>query len=271
MTDIPAALVTGASRGIGAATALELARHGHHVALVGRDVEQLANTARQVEAGGGEALTLAGDLADLTFVESCISLVVERWGRIDVLVNNAAWREVATMRTIGVESWERTVRVCLTTPAFLARWAAEDMQRRKTGVIINVSSMMSRQAAGISPAYVACKGALDSLTCELASLYGPVGIRVLAINPGAIDTDMSRDYPSSDTAAHPVDPVRQFSEDMIMLRRWGTPEEIARVITWMASDAASYMTGTTVLVDGGWRHQHFPHSLKHQQFPHEFL
>ena len=271
MTDIPVALVTGASRGIGAAAALEFARQGHRVALVGRDVEQLADTARQVEACGSEALILAGDLADLTFAESCVSQVVARWGRIDVLVNNAAWREVVTMRTISVESWERTIRVCLTTPAFLARWAAEDMQRRNAGVIINVSSMMSRQAAGICPAYIACKGAMDSLTCELASLYGPVGVRVLAINPGAIDTDMSRDFPTSDPAAHPVDPVRQFSEDMIMLRRWGTPEEIGRVIAWMASDSASYLTGTTVLVDGGWQHQHFPHSLKHQQFPKEFL
>ena len=99
------------------------------------------------------------------------------------------------MREITLESWEKkTLRVCLTAPAFMARWAAEHMEPRRSGVIINISSIMSWQAAGIAPAYIACKGAIDSLTYELASLYGPSGIRVVAINPGAIDTEMSRDY-----------------------------------------------------------------------------
>lgn len=268
MTGSPVALITGASRGIGAATAEALARGGYRVALVGQDENALAASTRKVEARGVEALQLKGDLADLQFAESVVTSTVARWGQIDVLVNNAAWRELATMRTISLENWERTVRVCLTTPAFLARWAAAYMEPRRSGVIVNISSIMSQQAAGFSPAYIACKGALDALTYELAALYGPAGIRVVGVNPGAIDTAMSQGV--SDATAQADDATRQFSEDMIMLRRWGKPEEIADAIAWVASDQATYLTGTTLVIDGGWQRQHFPYSLKQQQFPQQF-
>jgi 3-oxoacyl-[acyl-carrier protein] reductase len=268
MDTTPVVIITGASRGIGAATALVFAQRGYHTTLVATDSESLNAVARDVAACGVEALPLAGDLADMRFAESVVQQTVSKWGRVDVLVNNAAWREIATMRSLSLESWEKTIRVCLTAPAFLARWAAADMEKRGRGVIVNMSSLMSRHAAGISPAYVASKGALDSLTYELASLYGPAGIRVVAISPGAIDTAMSRDLSASDSETTSV--IRQFSEDMIMLRRWGTPEEIARMIAWIASDEASYLTGTVLTVDGGWLHQHFPHSLKNKQFPDQF-
>lgn len=268
MLDQPVAIVTGAARGIGAATAIEFARRGYRVTMADLNEPSLTTLAAQVRQLGVEPLVIAGDLADLGFAESVIVGTIQKWGRIDALVNNAAWRELVTMRNISIDSWEKTLRICLTTPAFLARWAAEHMQQRKAGVIVNISSLMSQQAAGISPAYVACKGALDSLTYELASLYGPLGIRVVAINPGAIDTELSRDYPQG--GGNSSDPMRQFSEDMIMLRRWGAPEDIARAVAWVASDEAAYITGTTLHVDGGWLHQHLPHSLKRQQFPNEF-
>ena len=112
------ALVTGASRGIGAATAEEFARRGHNVAIAARSEEALEAVARRVRELGGDALVCAGDLADLAFAESTVRQTADRWGRLDVLVNNAAWRELVTMRQITLESWERTLRVCLTTPAF---------------------------------------------------------------------------------------------------------------------------------------------------------
>jgi len=261
----PVAFVTGASRGIGAATALELARQGYDLALLGRTAEALDGVAGQVALAGGKALALPGDLADLEFAESAVRQCHEKFGRIDVLVNNAAWREIASMRDISLDSWEKTLRVCLTAPAFLSRWAAEHMQRRGQGTIVNVSSIMSEQAAGISPAYVACKGALDALTYELAALYGPVGIRVVGVRPGAIDTDMSREL-----VEDADDEVRSFSENMISLGRWGTPEEVARVIAFVASPAASYIHGTNLDIDGGWRHQHLPLSLKRGQYPRDF-
>ena len=257
------AIITGASRGIGAATAIAFAQRGYHLALVARDADGLAKVCAQASAMGVQATALPGDLQDLTFVESIVQKTRERWGQIDVLVNNAAWREIITMRDIGLESWEQTLRICLTAPAFLARWTAQHMEKQRSGVIINVSSIMAERAAGISPAYVACKGALNSLTFELASLYGPSGIRVVGISPGAIDTEMSRDLDKTLPPAN--DPT--LSEDMIMLRRWGTPAEIAQAIVWAASEDASYLTGTTITLDGGLLHHHFPHSLRKQSAP----
>jgi len=259
------AIVTGASRGIGKATALELARRGYDVTLVATDKSALSLVGAEIEQLGLEAIVADGDLSDLQFAESVVQQTIAKFGRVDVLVNNAAWREVTTMRHISLESWERTLRICLTTPAFMSRWAAESMLERRRGVIVNVSSIMSQQAAGFSPAYVASKGALESLTFELAALYGPSGIRVVAVCPGAIDTDSSRDYTDA-SGDSLTEKLRAYTEDVIALRRWGTSEEIAKLIAFVASDEASYLTGTTITADGGWRHQHLPLSLRQAQF-----
>ena len=253
------ALVTGASAGIGAAVAEEFVARGHAVGIVGRDVARLDEVRRRLEAVGGRVLAVSGDLADLGFAESAVRKVAAAFGRLDVLVNNAAAREVVTMREITPAEWDRTIRVCLTTPAFLARWAAEEMEKHGGGVIVNVGSMMARQAHGVSPAYVSCKGAMESLTYDLAALYGPAGIRVVTVAPGAIDTAMSRDLLAVDGPERPSeDPIREFSESMAMLGRWGRPEEVAKAIAWVASDEASYLTGTTLVLDGGWSRMHMP-------------
>jgi 3-oxoacyl-[acyl-carrier protein] reductase len=262
------AVITGASRGIGAATACLFAQSGYRVAIVAKKADALQQVADRITAAGGTALSLTGDLADLDFAKSVIDETTAAFGRIDVLVNNAAARELVSMRRITPESWNRTLQICLTTPAFLSRWAAEDMQRRQSpGVIVNVSSIMARHAAGISPAYIASKGGLDSLTYELAALYGESGIRVVSLQPGAVDTELSRDVAAGATG---TDEIRQFSHDMIPLGRWATCEEVARVILFLASDAASYITGTTITADGGWFHHHLPNSLKRKHYPREF-
>lgn len=267
MSDGPVVLVTGASRGIGEAIARLFARSRYRVSLVAESNEALSRVVESIHADGGTAVAVPGDLANLDFVKDAIDKTIDAYGRIDVLVNNAATRELVSMRRISIASWENTLRVCLTAPAFMARWAAENMELRRRGVIINVSSMMSRQVAGISPAYVASKGGLDTLTLELASLYGPNGIRVVGLQPGAIDTELSRDI--SRPTEQP-DAVREFSEDMIMLGRWGLPDEIARIVYFLASDDAAYISGTTLVADGGWLHQHFPLSLKRRNFPDDY-
>jgi 3-oxoacyl-[acyl-carrier protein] reductase len=267
MSTQPVAVITGASRGIGAATACLFAQSGYRVAIVATKIDALRQVADRISAAGGTAMPLAGDLADLDFAKSVIDDTAAAFGRIDVLVNNAAARELVSMRRITPESWNRTLQICLTTPAFLARWAAEDMLRRQSeGVIVNVSSMMAQHAAGFAPAYIASKGGLDSLTYELAALYGPSGIRVVSVQPGAVDTELSRDV----AGATCTDEIHQFSHDMIPLGRWATSEEVARVILFLASDAASYITGTTITADGGWFHHHLPNSLKRKHYPHDF-
>jgi 3-oxoacyl-[acyl-carrier protein] reductase len=253
------ALVTGASAGIGVAVAEEFAARGYGVGMGGRSAARLAEVGRRLEAAGGRVLAMAGDLADLDFAESAVRQVAARFGRLDVLVNNAAARELTTMREVTPAEWDRAIRVCLTAPAFMARWAAEEMEAGGGGVIVNVGSMMARQAHGVSPAYVSCKGAMESLTYDLAALYGPVGIRVVTVAPGAIDTAMSQVYEGNGPGGQASeDPVREFSESMTMLGRWGRPEEVARAVAWVASDEASYLTGATLVLDGGWSRMHMP-------------
>jgi 3-oxoacyl-[acyl-carrier protein] reductase len=269
MTDRPVVLLTGASRGIGAATAIEFARRGYDLALTATTAATLERSAAEARSLGADAMTMAGDLADLAFAERLVHETARRFGRIDALVNNAAWREITTMRQIGVESWDRTLRICVTAPAFLARWAAAHMELRGRGVVVNVSSIVSTHAAGTAPAYVAAKGAMDALTYELAALYGPSGIRVVGVSPGAIDTELSADYEGTE-GENVSAALRQWTEDVIPLRRWGTAEEAARAIAWVASGDAAYVTGTTIVVDGGWSHQLHPYSLKHRMQPGQF-
>ncbi|WP_417386151.1 SDR family NAD(P)-dependent oxidoreductase [Gimesia sp.] len=269
MNQRPVAMITGAAGGIGGETAVRFAEQGYDCVLLALPGEDLQPVTSRIDQAGAQFLTCLGDLSDLEYAQSAVKQCISNWGRIDVLVNNAAWREITTMRKIDLASWEKTLRVCLTAPAFLSRWCAEQMEKQKQGVIINVSSIQSQMAAGISPGYVAAKGGLDSLTYELATLYGPAGIRVLCVNPGAIDTAMGK-YDTTQKQESGTDPVRQSSEDMIPLRRWAQPEEIARVIAMLASEDASYLTGTTITVDGGWKQQCSPYSIKHQQLPSEF-
>ena len=224
---------------------------------------------------------IAGDLADMTFVESLVDRFAGKLGSIDVLVNNAAWRELTTMRRITLESWEKTLRICLTAPAFLAKAATVHMEKKKRGVIIHVSSIMSSHASGIAPAYIAAKGAARRMRSRAIwlRLYGPMrNSRWCRSIPAlTIDTAMGKDYSAAEQAGNTPGSksslrkqVRDWSEQMIPLRRWAKPEEIARSIVAIASDEASYLTGTTVTLDGGWSHQLWPYQLKHKQLPDEF-
>jgi 3-oxoacyl-[acyl-carrier protein] reductase len=255
----PVALITGAAAGIGAATAETFARRGYDVAVSDLNAPALSEVVARIRAIG-RAEALPGDLADFQFVDGLVPWTLKTLGRIDVLVNNAAWRELTTMREISRESWERTLRVCVTAPAFLARAAAEEMGRRQRGVIVNVSSINAERAAGVSPAYVAAKGAIESLTAELAVLYGPSGVRVIAVRPGAVDTALSGAFAK-------VDAIRQWSNQLIPLGRWATADEIARAIAMLCSDDAAYITGTCVTIDGGWTRALYPDSIRKQMLP----
>lgn len=269
MTNQRVVLITGAAGGIGRALAGEFARRGYALALLDCDVKSLGQLADDVRSPQIPVLTFAGDLADLAFAEAAVRETARHFGRLDVLVNNAAWRELLTMRRITPDSWDRTLRICLTTPAFLARWAAEVMESQRRGVIINVSSIRSFQPDGLAAAYTAAKGGLDALTYDLACLYGRSGIRVVGVNPGAVDTALSQDYTDASGSSITAD-LRTSSEDHIPLGRWAKPEEIARLIAALAEDDASYVTGTTILADGGWTHNGTPHALKRRMAPGDF-
>lgn len=265
------AIVTGASRGIGRETALRFADSDYRVALAGRDAGALEAVKAEINMRSGvEALVCAGDVAQPNYWHELASKVADHWGRIDALVNNAAWRTVEPMDTMELADWDKTIRICLTSPAFLAKAAAAVMATQETGgAIVNVSSVMSSRTPGYSPAYIACKGALESLTYELATLYGPRGIRVVCVNPGNVLTDMSSDYrqaDGTDASAILVDDMHRHTP----LRRSGSAKELANVIHWLASEDASFVTGTTVVADGGFSHNFNNYSLKKLQFPQAF-
>lgn len=264
------AVITGAANGIGRAAALKFAGNDFFVALVDYDLPGLNSLKNELEDKGLDSLVVYGDLKDFGFIRNIIDTTREKWGRIDVVINNAAWRTIETMRSISLENWEKTLRVCLTAPAFLARYAAADMEERNApGIIINISSVMSQRAGGISPAYMVCKGGIESLTYELAVLYGPKMIRVVAVNPGNIDTNLSNDY--TDEKGNNVSGilVNQIENNTPLMRR-GTADEIANVCYWLTTNDASFISGTSILVDGGLFHNFDNYQMKKLQFPKEF-
>lgn len=271
MSSNKVAIITGASKGIGRSTALKFAANNYNVVLVGRNLEELDQLKLEIEQRyRTEVLFFAGDLAREEFLRQIVADTVRQWGRIDVLINNAAWRTIETMRTISLDNWEKTIRICLTAPAFLAKYTANAMEELNIGgVIINISSVMSNRAGGNSPAYIACKGGLESLTFELAVLYGPKNIRVVSVNPGNIITDLSNDYLDEQG-----NNVSQKLTDSIVentpLGRAGTVEEIANVSYWLSTSEASFITGTSLLVDGGFLHNFNSYPLKKLQYPQEF-
>ncbi|NND31255.1 MAG: SDR family NAD(P)-dependent oxidoreductase, partial [Saprospiraceae bacterium] len=214
------AIVTGASRGIGKSIALKLLEKQYFTCVVSDDSEELT----QAFAGvlPDHILIIAGDLIDLDFAQKVVDRTLERWGRIDVLINNAAWRVVETLRTMSIENWEKTIRVCLTTPAFLAKWVAPCMENQKSGVIVNISSIMANLPGGTGAAYIAAKGGILSLTYELAALLGPSGIRVVAVSPGNIKTRLSEEFLNKDGENISAILVEDF-ENHTPLRRSGYP------------------------------------------------
>lgn len=265
------AIISGASRGIGYETALKFAEQGYRIAVMARDENELVKLRDVAEnKWGAEVLIVTGDLADPAYWNAAVEATVARWGRIDALVNNAAWRTIETMKTIQLEDWERTVRICLTAPAFLAKYAAAVMAaQQEAGVIINISSVMAQRAGGYSPAYIASKGGMESLTYEMATCYGRDGIRVVGVSPGNVQTAMSGDY--QDVKGNNISKQLEAEmNEMTPLGRAASAREIAELVGWLASDQASFITGTTILADGGFTHNFNSYASKKLQFPNAF-
>ncbi|MEO9005007.1 MAG: SDR family oxidoreductase [Ginsengibacter sp.] len=264
-------IITGAAGGIGFATAKKFAENNFCVVLADINYDGLHQAATILEKEfQAECMICHGTLEDMNYVKSMVDQTIQKWGRIDVLVNNAVWRTIETMRTISLENWEKALRINLTAPAFLAKLVANIMEENKMpGVIVNLSSVMSQTAGGNSPAYIACKGAIESLTYELAVLYGPKGIRVIAVKPGNIETNLSSDY--RDGSGNNISEVlKNHMNDSTPLQRAGNPGEIANVCYWLSSDEASFITGTSILVDGGFLHNFNSYKMKTLQYPNEF-
>ncbi len=235
------AFVTGGGRGIGRTCALALANAGAHVVLCSRTLAECQAVAREIETTGRKALPLSIDLADPDGASRFLQQGVEQLGRIDILINNAAI--VVRKDTIDTEpgDWKSILDVNLVAPARLAALAIPYLQDSQ-GCVINVSSMVGFRAMTGKAAYAASKAALTHLTQIMAVEWGPLGIRVNAIAPGRIITPMGASRPGNPEAIL----------DRVPLRRLGKPEDVAGPILFLASDAAGYITGQIIVVDGGW-------------------
>ncbi|MGA7303628.1 MAG: SDR family oxidoreductase [Rhodothermales bacterium] len=266
------ALITGAARGIGAATARAFAQAGYAVVALDVLVDDLGRVVESIKAEGHEALGLVADLASLDKLEAAVERVAAKWGRIDVLVNNGAARDLKSIRQITPEAWNRIISTNLTAPAFLMKWVEPHMRPAGGGVMINVASVEAHIPKGVAAAYAAAKGGLLSLTYDAASALAGARIRVLAVSPGAVDTDIGRYFdPDSESDDSELDQeIRNASEELIPMHRWAEPEEIAEVILWLAGDGASYITGTEITVDGGLIHTWMPRHLKNRIQPGQF-
>lgn len=224
------AIITGAGRGIGRATALRFAREGARLALFSRTSETLEETAAQIHATGGEALAIRGDVAREEDVQALFKRVHETYGRVDILVNCAGVVAVKSFAEMDVETWDRVLNVNLRGTFLCCQLAFRQMQQQGGGVILNISSLSGVKGVEKFPglsAYNVSKAGVASLTEILAVEGKPHNIRVAAVSPGAVDTEMLRQ-----AAPH--------------LRAGMTPEEMAEILLFMADDSGRVLSGTNL-------------------------
>jgi 3-oxoacyl-[acyl-carrier protein] reductase len=238
------ALVTGASRGIGRAIAVDLAAHGYDVALLGRDAAALAETATALEAArpGARALVQTVDVTDAAALDAAVAAVLAAFGRLDAVVANAGQSQDGLILRFKPADLDRLIEVNLKSAFALSAAVAKPMIKQRAGAIVFVSSIVGISGNAGQTAYAATKAGLLGLTRSLAKELGSRNVRVNAVAPGLIETAMTADLP---------DAARSAFLGGIALGRPGTPDDVAGVVTFLASDAARYVTGQTIVVDGG--------------------
>ena len=238
----PVALVTGAARGIGRATAERFLGLGWAVALMDIDGETLAQAEAGL-AGHGPVLALHGDVAEADHGARAVAETVARFGRLDALVNNAGVAVFKPILETTEAEWARVLAVNLTGPFLMTQAAAPHLARAR-GAVVNITSISGLRASTLRVAYGVSKAGLAQLTRQQAAELGELGIRVNAVAPGPVDTAMAKQVHSP--------AIRAAYHDAIPLNRYGEEDEIAAMICFLCSDAASYVTGQVIAVDGGF-------------------
>lgn len=240
------AIITGASSGIGFATAQLFAAQGAKLVVGARRQAELDQLVDQIHSAGGQAVALAGDVRSAEYAEALVALAVKRFGRLDIAFNNAgSLGEVGPSTSISEAGWTDTLAVNLTGAFLGAKAQIAQMLKNGGGSVIFTSTFVGHSFAfpGVA-AYAASKSGLIGLTQALAAEFGPQRVRVNAVLPGAVDTDMYRDMNNTTEA-------QTFVTNLHALKRVATPQELARSVLYLASDDASFVSGTAHLVDGG--------------------
>ncbi len=240
------AVITGASSGIGHATAKLFAAEGARLVVGARRAAELDRLVTEIQAAGGQAVALAGDVRDQAYAQALVDLAVQRFGRLDIAFNNAGTLgETGPSTEVSLTGWTDALAINLTGAFVGAQAQIAQMLKNGGGSVLFTSTFVGYTSAfpGVA-AYAASKSGLIGLTQALAAEFGPRGIRVNAVLPGAVDTDMYRDM--NDTPES-----QAFVTQLHALKRVATPDELARAVLFYASDDASFITGTAPLIDGG--------------------
>ena len=242
MADQRVAVVTGASRGIGAATALALAKQGRHVVLVARNADKLMEVQKTIVAGGGQASVKTCDIADGKALDALIESVGEEFKRLDILVNNAGITRDNLLLRMSDEEFDQVIATNLRSAFVACRAALRPMMRGKWGRIINVASVAGVVGNFGQANYAAAKAGLAGLTKSIAKEMAAKNITANVVAPGFIQTDMTEVLPQQ---------IKDLAVQVTPLKRMGKPEEIAAAIAFLASEEAGFVTGHVLTVDGG--------------------
>ena len=237
------ALVTGASRGIGRATAIKLASYGATVIVNYQGSKEKAEeVVSTILASGGQAESYGCDVSDFESCGNMIGEIIKKYGHLDILVNNAGITRDGLLMKMSEEDFEKVINVNLKGAFHTIRHASRYFLKQRSGSIINISSVSGVSGNAGQANYSAAKAGLIGLTKSVAKELGSRGIRVNAVAPGFIETDMTDAMPES---------AKEAIKGQITMGRIGTPDDIAGVVAFLASDAAAYVTGQTIAVDGG--------------------
>jgi 3-oxoacyl-[acyl-carrier protein] reductase len=236
------ALVTGASRGLGQAIALALAAEGAAIAAVARSDDALKSTVDAIRAAGGTAEPFALDVADSAAVDAAVEKIAAQFGKIDILVNNAGVTRDGLLARMTTEAWDTVINTNLKGAFHLTRPVGRIMVKQRSGRIINISSVIGLMGNAGQANYAASKAGLIGFSKSVAREFASRGITCNVVCPGFIETDMTKDL---------SDDLKKKLLERIPLQRLGQPGDIAGVVAFLCSPAASYMTGQVVTVDGG--------------------
>lgn len=240
------AIITGGGTGIGAVTAILLAKRGADTVLVGRRAEPLMAMAEQIRlATGGDSLCLPTDVTDADQVNAMVEAVIAKYGRLDILINNAGQGRHAPLRNMLIEKWHKDIALNLNAAFYCSQAAYPHLKASGNGAIVNISSVAGVNGSMGVGAYSAAKSGLQMFSRVAAAEWGPQGIRVNSVACGMIATPLAQ-AAWAKTGFDPASACQSFP-----LRRPGRPEEVAQAVAFLASDAASYITGETLVVGGG--------------------